>query len=103
MGGFMSITDLPGQGPVRVGISIDDLCGLLLAQAVWSAITNGPNNELFGKQFRHTVIALDNAFEAVASMGCLSPSVKSNAAKHRSSNIASSARSCSTVPGDSEE
>jgi len=30
----MSITGLPGQGPVRVGISIDDLCGLLLAQAV---------------------------------------------------------------------
>ena len=57
----------------------------------------------FGKQFGHIVIALDNDFEAVASMGCLSPSVKSNAAKHRSSNIASSARSCSTVPGDSEE
>jgi len=95
----MSITGLP----VRVGISIDDLCSLLLAQAVWSAITNGQNNELFGKQFRHTVIPLDNDFEAVASTGCLSPSVKSDAAKHRSSNIASSARSCSTVPGDSEE
>src|SRR5205807_9805389 len=26
MGGLMSITGLPGQGPVRVGIPIDDLC-----------------------------------------------------------------------------
>ena len=35
MGGLMSITGLPGQGPVRVGIPIDDLCaGLLLAQAM---------------------------------------------------------------------
>ena len=35
MGGLMSITGLPGQGPVRVGIPIDDLCaGLLLSQAM---------------------------------------------------------------------
>jgi formyl-CoA transferase len=39
MGGLMSITGLPGQGPVRVGIPIDDLCaGLLLAQAMMMAL-----------------------------------------------------------------
>src|ERR1700728_4222540 len=31
MGGLMSITGLPGQGPVRVGIPIDDLTAGLLA------------------------------------------------------------------------
>jgi len=32
MGGLMSITGIPGQGPVRVGIPIADLCsGILLA------------------------------------------------------------------------
>jgi crotonobetainyl-CoA:carnitine CoA-transferase CaiB-like acyl-CoA transferase len=39
MGGLMSITGLPGQGPVRVGIPIDDLCaGLLLAQGILLAL-----------------------------------------------------------------
>jgi crotonobetainyl-CoA:carnitine CoA-transferase CaiB-like acyl-CoA transferase len=39
MGGLMSITGMPGQGPVRVGIPIDDLCaGLLLAQAMLMAL-----------------------------------------------------------------
>ena len=39
MGGLMSITGMPGQGPVRVGIPIDDLCaGLLLAQAMMMAL-----------------------------------------------------------------
>jgi formyl-CoA transferase len=39
MGGLMSITGLPGQGPVRVGIPIDDLCaGLLLAQGILMAL-----------------------------------------------------------------
>jgi formyl-CoA transferase len=39
MGGLMSITGLPGQGPVRVGIPIDDLCaGLLLAQGMLMAL-----------------------------------------------------------------
>jgi len=39
MGGLMSITGLPGQGPVRVGIPIDDLCaGLLLGQAILMAL-----------------------------------------------------------------
>jgi len=39
MGGLMSITGMPGQGPVRVGIPIDDLCaGLLLAQSILMAL-----------------------------------------------------------------
>src|SRR6185312_11480347 len=39
MGGLMSITGLPGQGPVRVGIPIDDLtAGNLLAFGVMMAL-----------------------------------------------------------------
>jgi formyl-CoA transferase len=39
LGGLMSITGLPGQGPVRVGIPIADLTsGLLLAQAILIAL-----------------------------------------------------------------
>ena len=39
MGGLMSITGIPGQGPVRVGIPIADLTsGLLLAQAIILAL-----------------------------------------------------------------
>jgi crotonobetainyl-CoA:carnitine CoA-transferase CaiB-like acyl-CoA transferase len=39
MGGLMSITGLPGQGPVRVGIPVADLtAGLFLAQAVLVAL-----------------------------------------------------------------
>lgn len=39
MGGLMSITGLPGQGPVRVGIPIADLCaGHFLAQGVLIAL-----------------------------------------------------------------
>ncbi|MGC8474729.1 MAG: CaiB/BaiF CoA transferase family protein [Acetobacteraceae bacterium] len=39
MGGLMSITGLPGQGPVRVGIPIDDLtAGNLLAMGVIMAL-----------------------------------------------------------------
>jgi crotonobetainyl-CoA:carnitine CoA-transferase CaiB-like acyl-CoA transferase len=39
MGGLMSITGLPGQGPVRVGIPIDDLCaGIFLAQGILVAL-----------------------------------------------------------------
>jgi crotonobetainyl-CoA:carnitine CoA-transferase CaiB-like acyl-CoA transferase len=39
LGGLMSITGLPGQGPVRVGIPIADLCaGILLAQGVLVAL-----------------------------------------------------------------
>ncbi|PZW37707.1 formyl-CoA transferase [Humitalea rosea] len=41
MGGLMSITGLPGQGPVRVGIPIADLtAGNLLALAVMMALFN---------------------------------------------------------------
>jgi len=39
LGGLMSITGLPGQGPVRVGIPIADLTsGLLLAQGILLAL-----------------------------------------------------------------
>jgi crotonobetainyl-CoA:carnitine CoA-transferase CaiB-like acyl-CoA transferase len=39
MGGLMSITGLPGQGPVRVGIPIADLCaGLFAAMGVMTAL-----------------------------------------------------------------
>ena len=39
MGGLMSITGLPGQGPVRVGIPIADLtAGLFCAQAILVAL-----------------------------------------------------------------
>jgi formyl-CoA transferase len=39
MGGLMSITGLPGQGPVRVGIPVADLCaGLLCAHGILVAL-----------------------------------------------------------------
>ncbi len=39
LGGLMSITGLPGQGPVRVGIAISDLCaGIFLAQGILVAL-----------------------------------------------------------------
>ena len=39
MGGLMSITGAPGQGPMRVGIPVADLCaGLLCAQGVMVAL-----------------------------------------------------------------
>jgi len=39
LGGLMSITGLPGQGPVRVGIPISDLMsGIFLAQGVLAAL-----------------------------------------------------------------
>jgi formyl-CoA transferase len=39
MGGLMSITGLPGQGPVRVGIPIADLCaGLFCALGIMTAL-----------------------------------------------------------------
>src|SRR6185312_5621070 len=39
LGGLMSITGLPGQGPVRVGIPIADLtAGNLLALAIMTAL-----------------------------------------------------------------
>ena len=39
MGGIMSVTGLPGQGPVRAGIPVADLCGgLFAAQGVMIAL-----------------------------------------------------------------
>jgi crotonobetainyl-CoA:carnitine CoA-transferase CaiB-like acyl-CoA transferase len=39
MGGLMSVTGLPGQGPVRVGIPVADLCaGLLCAHGILVAL-----------------------------------------------------------------
>jgi crotonobetainyl-CoA:carnitine CoA-transferase CaiB-like acyl-CoA transferase len=39
MGGLMSITGLPGQGPVRVGIPVADLCaGLYCALGILIAL-----------------------------------------------------------------
>ena len=39
MGGLMSITGLPGQGPVRVGIPVADLCaGIFCAQGILIAL-----------------------------------------------------------------
>ncbi len=53
MGGLMSITGLPGQGPVRVGIPITDLCaGMFLAQGILIALLE---RETTGKgRFVHT-------------------------------------------------
>jgi formyl-CoA transferase len=45
MGGLMSITGMPGQGPVRVGIPIADLCaGILCAQAILVAVIERINS-----------------------------------------------------------
>jgi len=39
VGGLMSVTGLPGQGPVRVGIPISDLCaGMYLAMGCFAAL-----------------------------------------------------------------
>lgn len=53
LGGLMSITGLPGQGPVRVGIPITDLCaGMFLAQGILLALLD---RETTGKgQWVHT-------------------------------------------------
>ena len=53
LGGLMSITGLPGQGPVRVGIPITDLCaGMFLAQGILIALLD---REKTGKgQWVHT-------------------------------------------------
>jgi formyl-CoA transferase len=62
MGGLMSITGLPGQGPVRVGIPIADLCaGILLAQGILVALLE---REVTGQgQWVHTSL-----LEAMLSM-----------------------------------
>ncbi|MFM8667041.1 MAG: CaiB/BaiF CoA transferase family protein [Betaproteobacteria bacterium] len=53
MGGLMSVTGLPGQGPVRVGIPIADLCaGIFAAQGILVALLE---REHSGRgQFVHT-------------------------------------------------
>ena len=53
MAGLMSITGFPGQGPVRVGIPITDLCaGMFLAQGIFLALLD---REKTGKgQWVHT-------------------------------------------------
>src|SRR3954471_13998658 len=53
MGGLMSVTGLPGQGPVRVGIAIADLCaGIFAAQGILVALLE---RESSGKgQWVHT-------------------------------------------------
>ena len=53
MGGLMSVTGLPGQGPVRVGIAIADLCaGIFAAQGILVALLE---RETSGKgQWVHT-------------------------------------------------
>jgi formyl-CoA transferase len=62
MGGLMSITGLEGQGPVRVGIPIADLCsGIFLAQGVLVALLE---REITGQgQWVHTSL-----LEAMLSM-----------------------------------
>ncbi len=62
MGGLMSITGLPGQGPVRVGIPIADLCsGIFLAQGILVALLE---RELTGRgKWVHTSL-----LEAMLSM-----------------------------------
>jgi formyl-CoA transferase len=53
MSGLMSVTGLPGQGPVRVGIAIADLCaGIFAAQGILVALLERGQS---GKgQFLHT-------------------------------------------------
>ena len=53
MGGLMSVTGAPGQGPMRVGLPIADLCaGLFAAQGVLMALLE---REVSGKgQWLHT-------------------------------------------------
>jgi crotonobetainyl-CoA:carnitine CoA-transferase CaiB-like acyl-CoA transferase len=61
MGGLMSITGLPGQGPVRVGIPIADLCaGLFAAQGIMVALLE---REVSGKgQWVQTSLLQAQAF-----------------------------------------
>jgi crotonobetainyl-CoA:carnitine CoA-transferase CaiB-like acyl-CoA transferase len=53
LGGLMSVTGLPGDGPVRVGIPIADLCaGIFAAQGILVALLE---REVSGRgQFLHT-------------------------------------------------
>ena len=61
MGGLMSITGLPGQGPVRVGIPIADLCaGIFCAYGITVALLE---REVSGKgQYLHTSLLQSQIF-----------------------------------------
>lgn len=61
MSGLMSITGQPGDGPMRVGIPINDLCaGMFLAQGVLLALLNRENT---GKgQWVHTSLLESGIF-----------------------------------------
>ena len=55
MGGLMSVTGLPGQGPVRVGIPIADLCaGLFCAMGIMIALLEREKS----KQGQHVATSL---------------------------------------------
>ena len=61
VGGLMSITGLPGQGPVRVGIPITDLCaGMFLAQGILLALVD--RNQTGKGQWVHTSLLESMAF-----------------------------------------
>jgi crotonobetainyl-CoA:carnitine CoA-transferase CaiB-like acyl-CoA transferase len=64
MGGLMSITGLPGQGPVRVGIPIADLCaGLFCAMGILTALlereTSGKGQQIETSLLQAQIFMLD--------------------------------------------
>jgi crotonobetainyl-CoA:carnitine CoA-transferase CaiB-like acyl-CoA transferase len=64
MGGLMSITGLPGQGPVRVGIPVADLCaGLFCATGILVALlereTSGKGQRIETSLLQAQIIMLD--------------------------------------------
>ena len=64
MGGLMSITGLPGQGPVRVGIPVADLCaGLFCATGILVALlereTSGKGQEVETSLLQAQIFMLD--------------------------------------------
>ena len=64
MGGLMSITGLPGQGPVRVGIPIADLCaGLFCAMGILTALlereTSGKGQQVETSLLQAQIFMLD--------------------------------------------
>ena len=72
MGGLMSVTGLPGQGPVRVGIPIADLCaGLFCAMGILIALLerekSGQGQHVATSLLQAQIFMLD--FQAVALAG----------------------------------
>jgi crotonobetainyl-CoA:carnitine CoA-transferase CaiB-like acyl-CoA transferase len=64
MGGLMSITGLPGQGPVRVGIPVADLCaGLFCATGILVALlereTSGKGQQIETSLLQAQIFMLD--------------------------------------------